>query len=187
MVSPTETEVKIKLSDSLAILERLERAGFTLSSPRQFESNTIYDSPDHKLRQAEMIIRLRRAGDKFVLTWKGPSEGGKYKIRPEIETAVGSLEAAHNILRKVGFEPVFHYEKYRCEFTHKENSSGVVTYDETPIGNFLELEGPGEWIDETASRLGFSENDHVLESYGRLYKAYCEQNHVDVRNMVFTS
>lgn len=187
MVDRTETEVKIKLSDSPAILERLGRVGFTPSTPRQFESNTIYDSPDQKLRRAEMIVRLRQTGDKFVLTWKGPTEPGKHKSRPEIETSVGSLDAVHKILGNLGFDPVFRYEKYRREFAQKENSSGVVTYDETPIGDFLELEGPGDWIDETASQLGFSAKDYVLDSYGRLYKAYCEQNRVNVQNMVFTS
>jgi adenylate cyclase class 2 len=122
-----------------------------------------------------------------VLTWKGPNQPGKYKSRPEIETWVGSLDAVHKILGNLGFEPVFRYEKYRREFTHQENSSGVVTCDETPIGDFLELEGSGEWIDETASRLGFSAKDYVLDSYGRLYQGYCQQNRIDVQNMVFTS
>ncbi len=187
MASPTETEVKIPLPDSAAILERLNRAGFTLSVPRQFESNTIYDSPDGRLRQAEMIVRLREIGGKFVLTWKGPGEQSKYKARPELETTVGSLDVLHRILEQLGFGPVFRYEKYRREFVEGSDSSAVVTLDETPIGEFLELEGPGDWIDDTAIRLGFSRDEYVLESYGRLYQTYCERNGMRAQNMVFTS
>lgn len=187
MASPTETEVKIPLPDSVAILQRLSHIGFVLSVPRQFESNTIYDSPDGRLRQAEMIVRLREVGGKFVLTWKGPGEQSKYKSRPELETTVGSLDVLHKILGQLGFEPVFRYEKYRREFTGENHSSGVVTVDETPIGDFLELEGPGDWIDETASQLDFSPENYRLESYGRLYQDYCERNGLAAQNMVFTS
>lgn len=187
MTSPTETEVKIPLPDAEKILEALHRAGFTLTVPRQFESNTLYDSPDQRLRQAGMILRLREIGGKFVLTWKGPAEQSQYKSRPELETTIGSLDVLHKILEHLGFDPVFRYEKYRREFTSGKDSSGVVTMDETPIGDFLELEGPGDWIDNTARQLGFSPTDYVLESYGRLYQTYCEHNGVQAQHMVFVA
>lgn len=185
MTGVTETEVKIPLPDAVAILDRLNQAGFTMSAPRQFESNTLYDSPDRKLRQASMIVRLRETGAKFVLTWKGPGEAGKYKSRPELETAVGSLDVLHKILGHLGFEPIFRYEKYRREFADHV-ADGVITLDETPIGDFLELEGPGDWIDKTAQRLGFSPKDYLLDSYGRLYEAYCDRRGIKLENMVFT-
>lgn len=187
MTSPTETEVKIPLSDNAEILERLHQAGFALSVPRQFESNTIYDSPDLRLRHSEMILRLREVGGKYVVTWKGPGKQGRHKSRPELETTVGSMDTTHQILGHLGFEPVFRYEKYRREFTEGSGSSGVITLDETPIGDFLELEGPGDWIDETATRLGFSQESYVVESYGRLYQQYCVSNGLKAQNMVFAS
>ncbi|HST79887.1 MAG TPA: class IV adenylate cyclase [Verrucomicrobiae bacterium] len=187
MTGLIETEVKIPVPNSAAILEQFDRVGLALSAPRQFESNTLYDSGDGRLRQAGMILRLRESGGKFVVTWKGPEEPGKHKIRPELETTVGSLDVMREILRHLGFEPVFRYEKYRREFTGGKSPSGVVTLDETPIGNFLELEGPADWIDEMARLLRFSPNDYLLESYGRLYRKYCERQGVEPRDMVFTS
>ena len=59
--------------------------------------------------------------------------------------------------------------------------------DLTPIGNFLELEGPGEWIDTTARQLGFPKKDYILASYGRLYVAHCENHGVEPSHMVFSS
>jgi adenylate cyclase, class 2 len=187
MTGPIETEVKIPVPNSAAVLEQLDRVGLTLTAPRQFESNTLYDSSDGRLRQAGMILRLRESGDQLVITWKGPEEPGKHKSRPELETTVGSLDVMRKILCHLGFEPVFRYEKYRREFSAGKSSSGVVTLDETPIGNFLELEGPGDWIDEMARLLRFSPDDYLLESYGRLYRKFCERQGVEPRDMVFTS
>lgn len=186
MKSATETEVKIRVSDGAAVLENLRRAGFTVSAPRQFESNTLYDTPDHSLRRREMILRLRQLEEQAVITWKGRGDPGPYKSRPELETSIGSLDTLHRILLELGYRADFRYEKYRTEFT-TPGAPGVVTVDETPIGNFLELEGPGEWIDRTAGELGFSPQDYILASYGRLYLADCERRGVEPTHMVFAS
>ena len=186
MSIPTETEVKIRLSDCAAMFEILERAGFTISAPRQFESNTVYDTAEGDLRRREMLLRLRQSADKAVLTWKGRGNPGPHKSRPEIETSVGSLSAMHQILVQLGYQPTFRYEKYRTEFS-TGNAAGVVTLDETPIGDFLELEGPGEWIDQTTRQLGFSEKDYILASYGRLYLTDCAHRGVEPSHMVFSS
>ena len=44
-----------------------------------------------------------------------------------------------------------------------------MVYDETPIGNYLELEGPKGWIDAVAAQLGYRRQDYITESYVRLY------------------
>jgi len=186
MTSGNETEVKIRLPDTLEIKDRLQSSGLAVSVARQLEVNTLYDTEDRRLRQGEMLLRLRQIGNKGVITWKGPGEPGPYKSRPELETTVGSIEMLSQIFNQLGFVAVFRYEKYRTEFI-SQNAAGVVTLDETPIGNFLELEGPGAWIDETAELLGFSQKDYVLESYGRLYLADCERRGLEPTNMIFAS
>lgn len=186
MKSATETEVKIRLLDRTSILNHLQRSAFTVSVPRNLESNTLYDTRDHGLGEQGMLLRLRQIGDKGVMTWKGRGDPGRYKSRPELETSIGSVEALGQILGQLGYEPCFRYEKYRTEFVSK-NEEGVVTLDETPIGDFLELEGPGEWIDNTAQQLGFSQQDYVLDSYARLYVADCERRGVEPSDMVFAS
>ena len=186
MKSATETEVKIPLSNRTAILETLKRAGLTVSVPRQFESNTLYDTNGGALRNEGMLLRLRQVGDNSVITWKGPNQSGPHKSRPELETSIGSIETLHRILVQLGYRPMFRYEKYRTEFSGKD-ASGVVTVDETPIGDFLELEGPGEWIDRIASELGFGRKDYILDSYATLYVADCERRGVEPAHMVFAS
>jgi adenylate cyclase, class 2 len=184
--SPTETEVKISVPNAVDILPQLRAAGFQQSVSRQFEANTLYDTPENRLRQDGMLLRLRQFGDLGVITWKGPVVPGPHKSRPELETTVGSIGTLHQILTSIGFKASFRYEKYRTEF-RSGGLAGVVTVDETPIGVFLELEGPGDWIDETAKGLGFSPEDYILESYGRLYVADCERRGIEPKNMVFPS
>lgn len=182
--TPTENEVKIRVSNKAALVDRIRGAGYGESVARLFEANTLYDTPDHQLRAKEMLLRLREVGNKFVITWKGPKISGPHKNRPEIETTLGSAESMAQIFHQLGLDPVFRYEKYRTEF-RRSGDPGVITVDETPIGDFLELEGPPAWLDETASLLGFSSPDYVLDSYVKLYVADCERRGVLPTHMVF--
>ena len=185
--SGVETEVKIRIADLSGVLSRLHALGYTTSVDRLFEANTLYDKPEQDLRERGMLLRLRQAGDKKVITWKGVGQAGPHKSRPEVETSVGSLEAVAKILEQLGFFPQFRYEKYRTELTSAGSDEGTVTVDETPIGNFIELEGPADWIDSTARELGFEAADYILDSYGKLYLTDCERRGVGPTNMVFAS
>ena len=183
MHGPLETEVKIRLSPAHGFPALLLSHGFRELAPRTFEANTLFDTPDHRLQHDGMMLRLRQTDAKATLTWKGRGVDGPHKSRPEIETQVESPEKLRQILAQIGFAPVFRYEKYRTEFQREPD--GVVTFDETPIGHFLELEGVAEWIDKTALTLGFSPADYVLESYGRLYAADCEKRGIPPTGMIF--
>jgi len=187
MHSPLETEVKIPIGEPAPVAQALETAGFALIQPREFESNTLYDTAARDLLAKNMLIRLRQSGSRFWITWKGPSRtGSSHKVRPEIETSIGSLEAVEQILGQLGYLPSFRYEKYRRIY-QAAGAPGLITLDETPIGNFLELEGPGPWIDSTAARLGFSPSVYVLESYARLYLNHCARTGAKPAHMVFPS
>jgi adenylate cyclase class 2 len=186
MNGATETEVKLKVRDSEEITRKLETAGYIVAHPRTFESNTIYDTADAHLFRQGMLIRLREFGERSVLTWKGPPVPGPHKSRPELETTVGSLKTLAAILSRLGYGPVFRYEKFRTEYK-RPGTSGTIVLDETPIGTFLELEGEGEWIDRTATILGFSRESYILDSYARLYRKECELSGVEPKQMVFPS
>jgi len=61
----------------------------------------------------------------------------------------------------------------------------LIELDETPIGTFVELEGPADAIDRAATELGFSRHDYVLKSYLVLYMEECRRKGEQPRNMVF--
>jgi len=182
-----ETEIKIAVpqwthSDATT---RLSKLNFTPTASRVFEANFVYDTPQQTMRGSQMLLRLRRVGTRNVLTWKGPSLPGPHKSRPELEVQFESFDTMDQILHHLGYQTYFRYEKYRTEFGTR--GSGTVTFDETPIGNFLELEGTGDWIDETAAKLGFSAQDYSLDSYGKLYLAHCATAGMQPSNMLFPS
>jgi len=72
------------------------------------------------------------------------------------------------VLRALGYEPTYRYQKYRQPY---HLAAVEVLLDETPIGNFLELEGPPEAIDAAARALGFSPADYDARTYRELHQA----------------
>jgi adenylate cyclase class 2 len=180
-----ETEIKLPLTSVEDGRARIQKTGFQVKVPRLLESNTLYDTPDLHLRTQGTLLRIREVGDRWVLTFKGPPNGEiKYKSRPEIELEVSEGLSLARIFISLGYIPVFQYQKYRTEY-YRQGEPGILTLDETPIGSFLELEGPSDWIDSTSHLLGFSQSSYITESYGRLYAAYCQQNGLAATNMVF--
>jgi adenylate cyclase, class 2 len=183
-VDGNETEIKLRISDPGTMRAKLEQAEFKVSRERVFEANTVYDTPEGILRQRGTLLRLREVGRQAILTFKGPATPGKHKSREELETTVGDASTGAAIFNRLGFVPTFRYEKYRTEY-ERPGSPGIVTIDETPIGWFLELEGPPDWIDSTARELGFAEEDYVILSYAALYLNYCSERRTAPTHMLF--
>jgi adenylate cyclase class 2 len=180
----SEIEVKIAVESAAAARKRIRAAGLTIHAPRVFEVNVLYDTPAQSLRTSGRIVRLRQAGKTSTLTFMGRSADTTHKVREEIETTVARPAAIERILRELGLQPVFRYEKRRTEYT-ANGPNGHVMLDETPIGTFLEVEGSPRWIDRTAKQLGFSPSDYILLSYGALYLAWCREHGIKPSNMVF--
>ena len=179
-----EVEVKIAIADLPAVVARLTELGFLPIGERKFESNTIWDTPEQGLRASGEIVRLREYGALRLLTYKGPAQSGKHKRREELESELTSLDACERIFSRLGLTPTFRYEKYRTEY-QSTATPGMVTLDETPIGNFIELEGEPSWIDKTAHALGFPESSYVTSSYATLYVDYCRGRSTEPRHMTF--
>ena len=172
-MSGIETEVKFRVADAEALSRQLEEAGFHCETTRSFESNTLYDTPERRMRSRTEILRIRSYAGRIVLTHKrlpesGPAED-RHKHRIETETAVADGTALAEVFRSLGLVPAFRYEKWRSEWS---DSIGHCVVDETPIGSFAELEGEPDWIDRTAVLLGISPTDYITASYGRLFEQW---------------
>jgi adenylate cyclase, class 2 len=181
----TETEIKLRVADPAEVQDKLTSLGFVITKPRVFEANTLYDFPERGLQARRTILRLREVGNRSILTFKGPAEASRHKTREELETSIGDPGIGRQILERIGLQPGFRYEKYRTEY-ERPSEHGVVTLDETPVGWYLELEGAPEWIDGTATKLGFREDEYITESYGSLYLKYCSDSDVPPTAMVFS-
>ncbi|MGB7621656.1 MAG: class IV adenylate cyclase [Terriglobia bacterium] len=181
-----EIEVKLKVDDVPRMRRQLQEDGFELVRDRVFEDNWLFDFPSRALRESSSLLRLRKSGDHFIITFKDPPERNlRYKVREEIQTEVAGGETVRCIFRKLGLEETFRYQKYRTEFRVTGDSRGHVLLDETPIGTFLELEGAPDWIDQVAARLGFSSRDYLLKSYATLFLESCPGQEIQEHGMVF--
>jgi adenylate cyclase, class 2 len=182
-----EIEIKLRLPGDLGKIRRkLRDAGFRVAKSRLHEYNVLLDTSTRALRGHGKLIRVRRVGTHTLLTYKGPSEQGRYKKRHEIEVVLPDAFKVEQIFSEIGYHPIFRYEKFRTEYA-KPPGAGKVLLDETPIGNYLEIEGSPRWIDSTARLLGFSTADYITRSYGYLYLAYCRERRMPAADMLFTA
>jgi len=67
-----EIELKFPVDDPSALQARLPELGFHLDTPRTFEQNTLYDSPDRRLQEQRQLLRLRQYGGTWTITHKRP-------------------------------------------------------------------------------------------------------------------
>jgi adenylate cyclase class 2 len=161
-----EIEIKFRVADLRALGRKLRVAGFRTTTPRTHEMNTLYDLPGDVLRGRKELLRIRKYGSEWTLTHKSKGKIGRHNSRVELETSVGDGSRMDAILRALGYGPSFRYEKFRSEWTDGRDQ---VVVDETPIGNFCEIEGAPRWIDATARKLGVTAADYITKNYAGLF------------------
>ena len=191
-----EVEVKLRIADRAAFLGRLAELGAVATGPRVHEMNTLFDSPDGRLASAGQMARVRverpavaggkkdksaiakrgdgvqsQDGSVATLTYKGPpgTQEDGYKEREEHEVRIGNASVLEGLCRLLGLRPWFRYEKYRSAYALPGIKGVELDFDETPVGDYLELEGDRASIDRAARLLGFGKGDYIVKSYGGLY------------------
>lgn len=139
-------------------------------------------------------------GERCLLTFKSPPEqlaigpaappaDRRHKVREELETVLVDAGMVTRIFEGLGLRGWFRYEKYRTPYKlpgrEKWAKDLVIDYDETPIGTFVELEGPPAAIDEAARRLGYGTREFITKNYLLLYLEDCKRRGVEAGQMVF--
>jgi len=168
----TEIEVKIKVGSAAEARQKLLALGAKVERERTLEENTLYDFPPGVLAAKRRALRLRTAGRKAFLTFKGaPQKSRSFKVRDEFETEVRNAGQAREILRGLGLKAAFAYRKHRTSFRRGRLK---VCLDETPVGTYLELEGERHEITKFARALGFRRADFITLDYVQMIKAAAE-------------
>jgi adenylate cyclase, class 2 len=194
-----EIEIKLRVSNLREIHKTLKRVRAREISPRTHERNTLYDTSAQDLRRRGRLIRIRvehatgnsqtkQAQGRAVLTYKapvrpskagkraaGPAPRSRFKVKEEAEVSVTGADQMDRILRGLGLRPTFRYEKYRTTYLLPAIKDLKIELDETPVGDYLELEGSPASIDRAASRLGYAPSDYIQATYGALYLAHCRR------------
>jgi|SRR6516162_1747168 len=205
-----ETEIKLQVTDLKAFERKLRKLGgktVGAGGGRVHEFNTIFDTPTGGLAKHGQLLRIRsetvwlekgkkkEGATRVVLTFKQPmvrgvnEQGGRFKVREETELEVTDGRALAKIFEGLGMRGWFSYEKYRTTWKLKAAERWakdlLVEVDQTPLGTYVELEGPGEAIERAASSLGFSPKDYLTKNYLTLYAEDCRRKGVAPGNMLF--
>jgi adenylate cyclase class 2 len=164
-----EIEKKYRLTKEQCqeIAGRLKSLG-ALRSDTEFEVNSLYTSPALDLDGA--ILRLRRVGNRAVLTFKKRfSSSSSIKRQLEEETDVADAEAMERILVRLGFKPSLVYEKRRETWNY---GATEITIDELPFGWFMEIEGQETDIERIERELELDSSTAEEETYPALTRHY---------------
>jgi len=164
----TEREVKLEFADAARAHDAMRAIGATPLQPRRLQRDTLFDTPDGRLRGSGRVLRIRDDGGQAYLTLKGPAQPGIMKVREEQETSVRDATVVAASFEALGLVAAFRYEKYRSEFSLH---GAVLAVDETPIGVFLEIEGDEAAILAIVRALDRTDADFIRESYRALFKA----------------
>ena len=144
-----EKKYRLTATERDQVLQRLKEAG-AADRGEEFEENTIYGGG--ALQPGKSVLRLRRVGEKAVLTYKERfPRASAIKRQHEEETVVEDAEAMTAILDALGFTRLLVYEKRR--HTWRLGSTEVVI-DELPFGLFMEIEGEEDDIIAAEQTLG---------------------------------
>jgi adenylate cyclase class 2 len=214
MARETEIKLKIDNVRALQrALKKIGARVLGQGSGRVHEENVIFDTPQGGLAKHGQLLRIRtetpeaqgkakdsKAKQRVVVTFKRPpsqsavgeaehASRGRYKVREEIEAEVADAIALTKIFEGLGMSGWFRYEKYRTTYqlpSSKAWAKGLlIELDETPIGTYVELEGPPPAIDRVAEELGYSRKDYVLKNYLLLYMEECRRKGEQPHHMLF--
>jgi len=210
----TEIKLKIEdVKAFQRLLKKLGAQPVGNASGRVHEENVIFDTPQGGLAKHGQLLRIRtqtpegggnskksKSKPRVVLTFKRPitrpSEAdakhpadGSHKVREEIEMEVTDAATLTTIFEGLGMSSWFRYEKFRTTFRFPATKAWarglLIELDETPIGTFVELEGPAPAIDRAATELGYSKRDYVLKNYLTLYVEECRRRGEQPIHMLF--
>jgi adenylate cyclase class 2 len=179
-----ETEIKFPVGDLGVVRKKLRdlKADFEAAF---FEDNIVFDDEKKSLHDAGKILRLRQ-GDRVLLTFKSPvtrkGETAQFKIMEELEIEVSDFSRTAEIVTSLGYMKVFRYQKNREIYNMGEV---LILLDETPIGNFIEIEGAERGIAEACDKLQLVLAEGTTKNYLELYREYCERNNLKPSDMVF--
>jgi adenylate cyclase class 2 len=177
-----EREVKLRCASAGEARDAILALGATSVRGRRLQEDCLLDTPDERLRRLRCVLRVRVEPGRSILTFKGPQQPSPMKLREERETVIGDGETMLRLLEQLGYQVRFRYQKYREEFGCEDV---ILALDETPMGTFIEIEGPEKGIADLAMRLGRTPADYLLDSYRSLYRKHCEAHGTPFGDMLF--
>ncbi len=178
-----EEEIKLRVSSLVPVRARLKARGAVLLHPRAFEENWIVDDAAGSIFGGGRLLRLRRWGEESLVTFKGRAtyEGG-VKRRAETQCRISDPQALLDIFAQLGLTVTRRYQKWREAW---QLGDVEVVLDETPMGPFVELEGPAAALHPLAESLHLDPAHALAGSYSELWVAWRARHPDAPADMVF--
>ncbi len=177
-----EIEAKFLVRDLAAYQRKILRLGARCVRERMHERNVRFDTPEQGLAGRLQVLRLRR-DDRILLTYKAPGAGDERMERVEIEVQVSDFTRMRALLEALGYQVSLEYEKFRTNLLFGDVH---ISLDETPLGAFVEIEGPhGLEIKEAAGRSGLEWSNRITDSYAELFNKASRSLGLAFRDLTF--
>ena len=157
-------EIEIKAPCGNDIKEKLEEIG-AIFIKNEVQEDMYYNAPHKNFRETDEVLRVRRTGSTYLLTYKGPREDKETKAREEIEIPVD--EGIREILKRLGFRKEAELEKKRDIY---DFGDVLISLDNVKgLGTFVELETTDyrhkERLFEILEHLDIDRNKVIVNSY----------------------
>ena len=137
-VSMIEVETKLKIDCIEDIEERIKEL-IGAYKGEKIEIDRYFDHPNMQILSGGCALRVRDAGGKYRLTYKGPKKDEETTSRTEIEIGIESAGEMIEILDELGFYEVSTVKKLRKTYLLKDLIITLDTVDD--LGEFIEVEG----------------------------------------------
>ena len=182
-----EIEAKLKIDSLDAVAEKLDSLGAEFVG-EQIQRDYYFEDADETMAKTDRCLRIRRqtdaAGQKVILTYKGPRKDGQFKVRPEFEVGADDVKAAVEFFKAMGYRQTLAFEKKRRTWNFEQCE---VSLDELCLlGCFVEIEGPGEEaVSSVQNKLKLSYLEHISDSYALLMNKKLAEDGIEKTEIFF--
>ena len=169
-----EIEVKVLGINQSKVVEKLNSIG----AKKTFDGlvfTEFFDFPDHRIKNAKDLLRLRKFGDSSYITYKKYVPNKNVKIRNEYEIEISDFSTAEAILKGIGCIAELSVKKQRISYeldgVHFELDKHLDEFDYIPW--FLEIEAKDQkTISNCVSEFGFSKDQIKSWSFFEISEFY---------------
>jgi adenylate cyclase class 2 len=169
-----EIEVKARVGNLDILKQQLSELGCVFSKPvvqddSIFLANGILFSD---IRQGHPVLRIRRSGDKCMLTLKKNVSTDHELLKLEEEVVVSDGYRTAEILKHMGYRLILQLQKERCEARYKDMTICLDRVKD--LGDFIEVEKLTDTEDMVAVRAGLVDFLHAcgIEQSAQVTKGY---------------
>lgn len=166
-----EIEVKARIRNQKELLLKIKELGI-IFGPSTFQDDCTYETSMSKEDPNWNIFRIRKQGDKTILTMKYKASSRSHDNH-ERESVIDNADEIADMLERVGYKEGVRVKKTRQTAKYKDLEICIDKIDR--LGSFIEVEKLADDnadVDEIQSNLWELLNQLGVDSSERVHKGY---------------